>query len=296
MSRELRGPVELRVISTRRSLPVHVAEIWRYRELLLGLIGKELKVRYKNSILGFVWSMIQPVFLLVVYSVVFGILGAGFQNFAIWLLCGLIVWTLVGTTLSTATQSVTSNQHLVSKVPFPRAVLPLATLGSALVHFVLQFATFAVILVITRHHVDLAYLWLLPIALLVTTIMLSGMSLLLAATNVYARDTQHLLDLALIGLFWLNPILYEYNRAAAWFSNRGWPSWTPLLNPFTSVIITFQRAIYGVAGVPGKPLLPDESPWWYLRNLAIMGAVGLVLFVWSMRMFDRAEGNFAEVL
>jgi ABC-2 type transport system permease protein len=290
---------ELRVISSRRSIPVHLGEIWQYRELLVGLIRKELKVRYKNSVLGFAWSMIQPVFLLVVYSIVFGILGAGFKSFAIWLLCGLIVWTLVSTTLSTATQSVTGNQHLVSKVPFPRAVLPLATLGSALVHFVLQFGTFLVILGITRHHVDWSYVWLLPIAIIVTTVLLAGMALVLAATNVYARDTQHLLDLALIGMFWLNPILYEYMRAASWFSHRGWPSWMPLLNPFTGIIIVFQRAIYGVASVgtnPVRPLLPDASVWWYLRNLGIIGAFGVVIFLLGLRMFDRAEGNFAEVL
>ena len=131
----------------------------------------------------------------------FSILGAGFRDFAIWLLGGLIVWTLVSTTLSTATQSVTSNQYLVSKVPFPRAVLPLSTLGSALVHFVLQFLTFVVILAVSRHRVDLAYVWLLPIALLVTTVLLAAFALMLGAVNVYARDTQHLLDLALIGLF-----------------------------------------------------------------------------------------------
>jgi ABC-2 type transport system permease protein len=240
--------------------------------------------------------MIQPVFLLGVYSLVFGILGAGFKNFAIWLLCGLIVWTLVSTTLATATQSVTANQHLVSKVPFPRAVLPLATLGSALVHFVLQFGTFVVILAITRHGVALEYVWLLPIALVVTTIVLAGMSLLLSALNVYARDTQHLLDLALIGMFWLNPILYQYELASAWFAARGWPAGTPLLNPFTSVIITFQRAIYGVSSIDGKALLPDGSPLWYLRNLIIVGIIGVVMFAWGLRVFDRAEGNFAEVL
>ncbi|MEI8237860.1 MAG: ABC transporter permease [Actinomycetota bacterium] len=291
-----RPPAELRVISTRRSLRVHLSEIWQYRELLVGLIRKELKVRYKNSVLGFAWSMIQPAFLLAVYSLVFSILGAGFKSFAIWLLCGLIVWTLISTALATATQSVTANQHLVSKVPFPRAVLPLATLGSALVHFVLQFFTFGMILLITWHAVDVRYLWLLPIAVLVTTVLLAGMALLLAAVNVYARDTQHLLDLALIALFWCQPILYQYARASVWFQSRGWPSGMMLLNPFTSIIITFQRAIYGMSSVDGKALLPEGSPWWYLRNLIVVGAFGVALLVLALRLFDRAEGNFAEAL
>ena len=287
---------ELRVISSRRSAPAHLREIWAYRELVSGLIRKELKVRYKNSVLGFAWSMVQPVFLLAVYSIVFSILGAGFRDFAIWLLGGLIVWTLVSTTLSTATQSVTSNQYLVSKVPFPRAMLPLSTLGSALVHFVLQFLTFVVILAVSRHRVDLAYVWLLPIALVVTTVLLAALALMLGAVNVYARDTQHLLDLALIGLFWLNPILYEYQRMVLWFTHRGLPSWIPLLNPFSSVIITFQRAIYGTPSSGTKLLLPNDGPLWYLRNLGVVGVFAVALFLLALRWFDRAEGNFAEVI
>lgn len=306
MSSTAKGSVELRVISAHRPLRVHIAEIWEYRELLEGLIRKELKVRYKNSVLGFVWSMVQPVFLLCVYALVFSILGASFDNFPIWLLCGLIPWTLVSTSLSTAATSVTVNQHLVSKVPFPRAVLPLATLGSALVHFTLQMGAFAIVLLVARHNIDWAYAPLLPVAVIVTAMLLAGMALMLAVMNVYARDTQHLLDLALVGMFWANPIIYQYARAAEWFAKRGWPSGMPLLNPFTSIIITFQRVIYGsdrVAIKPvgpdfqkWKPLLPHASQWWYLRNLGIIGAVAFGLMILGLWLFDRAEGNFAEVL
>lgn len=275
---------------------LHIAEIWEYRELLGGLIRKELKVRYKNSILGFVWSMVQPIFLLAVYTLVFNILGAGFDDFGIWLLCGLIPWTLVSTTLSTAASSVVINQGLVSKVPFPRGVLPLATLGSALVHFVLQMCAFGVVLLIIWHPVDWGYMWLLPIALLVTAMLLAGMSLLLSVLNVYARDTQHLLELALVAMFWANPIVYQYERAAVWFRNEGIPTWLPLLNPFTSIITTFQRAIYGRTSAGSTRLLPEVTQWWYLRNLTLVGVAAIGLMLLGLFIFDRAEGNFAEVL
>jgi ABC-2 type transport system permease protein len=296
MSATTRGSGELRIISAHRSLRAHIAEIWEYRELLDGLIRKELKVRYKNSVLGFVWSMVQPVFLLGVYTMVFSILGAGFDDFPIWLLCGLVPWTLVSTTLSTATTSVVSNQGLVSKVPFPRAVLPLATLGSALVHFVLQMGAFAIVLLVVWHPIAWSYLWLLPIALLVISMLLAGLSLLLAVLNVYARDTQHLLELALVAMFWANPIVYQYERAATWFKDQGFPGWLPLLNPFTSVITTFQRAIYGTSRVGTTQLLPEVSQWWYLRNLGIVGVASVGLMLLGLVLFDRAEGNFAEVL
>jgi ABC-2 type transport system permease protein len=287
---------ELRIIAARRSNRIHVQEIWQYRELLLGLVNKELKVRYKNSVLGFFWSMAQPVFLLLVYGVAFSILKAGFDKFAVWLMCGLIVWTFAGTTLSTSVQSITANQHLVSKVSFPRAVLPLASLGASLVHFFLQSVAFGIVLIVLRHPVDWSYVWLLPIAAAVLTMFLSSLALLLSTVNVYARDTQHLLDLALQGMFWAIPVLYEYQRVANWFVARGWPSWTPLLNPFTPVVITFQRAVYGTAFVGDRQLLPDTSQWWYLRNLGVLALVSLVLISIGLRAFDKAEGNFAEIL
>jgi ABC-2 type transport system permease protein len=296
MSDTGRVSAELRIISARRSLRVHLAEIWQYRELLSGLIRKELKVRYKKSVLGFVWSMVQPVFLLAVYTLVFSILGAGFDDFPIWLLCGLLPWTLVSTALATSATSVVVNQHLVSKVPFPRAVLPLATLGSAVVHFALQMAAFAVVLLVVWHPVEWSYLWLLPFALVATALLLSGMALLVAVLNVYARDTQHLLELALVALFWVNPIVYHYERAAGWLRNQGLPGWLPLLNPFASIITTFQRVIYGTARVGELQLLPNVSQWWYARNLALVSLLGVALLLLGLHIFDRAEGNFAEVL
>src|SRR5918998_1683430 len=112
---------ELRPMSGRRSAAAHLGEIIQYRELL------------------------------VMYTAVFAILRAGFDRFAIWVLCGLLVWTLISSSLITSTVSITSNASLVGKVRFPRAVLPLASVGGALVHFVLQAIAFAVVLAVTRH-------------------------------------------------------------------------------------------------------------------------------------------------
>ena len=287
---------ELRIIAARRSIATHVKELWSFRELLGGLVRKELKVRYKNSALGFVWSMLQPLFLLVVYGFAFTLLGAGFRDFPIWLLSGLLVWTLVSTTLVTSVQSITTNGSLVGKMPFPRAILPLATFGAALVHFLLQFLTFLGVLLVLRHHVTWSSVWLLPLAVLALAFLLAALSLLLGVANVYARDTQHLLDFGLVAMFWANPIAYEYMRLANWFENRDMPSWFPLANPFISIITTFQRVLYGSASVEGKQLLPDVGAWWYLRNIAIVGGVSMGLLVVALWFFDRVEGNLAEVL
>ena len=109
------GSAELRPMSGRRSALAHVREVIGYRELLVMLVRKELAVRYKNSVLGFTWSMLQPLFLLIVYTAVFAILGAGFSRFAIWVLCGLLVWTLISSSMITATSSITSSAPQIGR-------------------------------------------------------------------------------------------------------------------------------------------------------------------------------------
>lgn len=287
---------ELRPMSVRRSVLGHVREIWSFRELLGSLTRKELTVRYKHSTLGFVWSMIQPLFLLVVYTAVFAILGAGFPRFAIWVLCGLLLWTFASTAMLAATISITGNANLVSKVKFPRAVLPLASVGSALTHLVLQSVAFAGVILVTQHSVDWSYMWLLPIALFVEVIVISGLALLLAPLNVIARDTLHLLELLIMGWFWMTPILYQYERVVPFLENHGIPGNVLLINPFTPIVITFQRAVYGKSSVGDVVLLPDEGPLWYLGIVVATGIVAVGVLAIALKVFDRVDTNLAEAL
>jgi ABC-2 type transport system permease protein len=287
---------ELRPMSGRRSAIAHLREIIQYRELLVMLVRKELTVRYKNSALGFTWSMVQPLFLLVVYTAVFAILRAGFERFAIWVLCGLLVWTLISSSLITATVSITSNASLVGKVKFPRAVLPLASVGGALVHFFLQMVAFVGVLAVTRHPVDWEYVWLLPIALATALILCAALALLLAPANVYARDTMHLLEMLVLGWFWATPILYQYARAAEWLDGKGVGEWALLANPATPIVTTFQRALYGRDFAGDIQLLPDHGPGWYLGMLLITAAVWSAIGYVALRVFDKADVNLAETL
>lgn len=292
------------VVGRKRRLGTHLREIWSFRELLAGLIRKELKVRYKNSILGFVWSMIQPVFLLVVYNIVFSILGEAFDRFPIWLLCGLVIWTFIATSFTTSVQSITANAYLVSKVRFPRAILPLSTVGAAAVHLALQMGAFAIVLVAAQHPVDWSYMWLLVPAIITAIIFCSAAAVFLSALNVKARDTQHLLEILLLGWFWLTPMLYTWQRSASWLKGEGVTSAVLLINPITSIVTTFQRAIYGVdtVVVPGEKgpvalqVLPNADQLWYLRNLGIVALVSAILFGLALNYFDKAEANFAEDL
>jgi ABC-2 type transport system permease protein len=291
--------LELRLVAPRRSVREHLRDIWRYRQLWQQLVRKELHVRYQKSTLGLAWSLANPLFLLAIYSVVFSILNRSFDHFQIWVLSGLLLWNFFGTALATGTQAITANGYLVGKVNFPREVLPLASVGATFVHFLLSGSVLVVVLGVMRFRVDWAYLWLAIPAVLTCMILASALAILFSASNVYARDTTHLLDLSLLAWFWLTPIVYPFQLVTDKLETRGWYEYLHLFNPLTPLVMALQRGIYGrpSSGADGSnPLLPDLSVWWYLRNIGIVAAVSIALLILAIRVFDKAEANFAEVM
>ena len=288
----------MNVVAPRRTVLQSLTGIWRYRELLGNLVRKELKVRYKNSSLGFLWSMLNPLMYLVVFYVVFQlVLEAGIPYFAVFLLSGLLAWNLFSSSLAGAAGSITGNASLVNKVWFPREILPLASIGASFVHFLLQGLVLVVALVVFRFDIDWGYLWLVVPAVVTLLVLTAALAIFLAAANVYARDTQHLLELALLAWIWMTPIIYQWDLQAKQLADIGRSPMLTLLNPMTSVVLAFQRALYGITvNDDGVRLLPLESSLWYARNLLVIFAIASVLLLLALRTFSRAEGNFAEEL
>jgi ABC-2 type transport system permease protein len=288
-----------RVVSARPTLPTRLRRLWAYRELLVGMTRKELKVKYKNSVLGFVWSMLNPALYLVVYYVVFQIiLKNGLPYFTIYLLSGLLVWNLFSAAVAGATGSVVGNSGLIKKVDFPREVLPLAAIGAALVHFFLQTLVLVGALAVFRFGVNWSYVPLLVPALLVLLLLASALGVLLSAVNVYMRDMQHMLELLLLAWFWGTPIVWYFGLVDKVGRSR---AAILLLNPVTAVTLTFQRALYGrldftdATGVRHK-IMPDYSILQHLELLGVVAAVALAILFVAFVVFGRLEGNFAEEL
>jgi ABC-2 type transport system permease protein len=293
---------DARVIRSRTSVIERFRRIVTYRELLVGMTRKELKVKYKNSILGFAWSLLNPLLYLVVFYIAFvKILGSGVPAFPIFLLSGLLVWNLFSTGLSAACLSVVSNAGLVKKVAFPREILPLAAIGSMLVHFFLQSLVLFAVLAAIQWSVSWAYVPLLPVALLALLLLTGALGIFLSAVNVYLRDTQHFLELALLAWFWVTPIVYGFmtidRRPGGWFK------YAYLLNPVTPIVLIFQRAIYAKldnpkvgVGQAGHQILPHWPMSLYLGYLGYSFAIGLIVLTIAIRVFGRSEANFAEEL
>jgi ABC-2 type transport system permease protein len=293
-------PAEREHAARRPGTIRRLRDVWEHRELLGNLVRKELKIKYKNSALGFLWSLLNPMLYLVVFWVVFTkFLPASIPSFPIFLLCGLLPYNLFSAGLGGGTGSIVGNAGLVTKVWFPREILPLASIGAALVHFALQLGVLAAALLAFWYQPSWSYLPLIIPALLVLIVLVAALAIALAAINVYARDTQHLLELVLLAWFWMSPIVYVYAQVREKIGD-----WS-LLNPLVPIVITMQRAIWGNhivnisnghGGTLPRPAVPDVSQWWYLRNLGFVLAGSIVMLFIAFWIFGRLEDNFAETI
>ncbi len=288
------------VVSPDISVWQRICELFSHRELLVFLVRKELSVKYKNSALGFFWSMLNPALTLAVYYFVFQIvLKNGIPGFAIYLMCGLLVWNLFSTAISGATTAVVANAGIVKKVAFPREILALASIGAALVFFALQVVVLVLAMAIFHFAPAVNYLPLLVPAMVALLLFSGALAIFLSAVNVYMRDVQHLLEVVLMAWFWATPIVYRYQQIAQPLI-RHHLGWLYLANPITPVVLTFQRALYAKVSPVSKgvvvPILPTGGQGWYLVILGIVIVVSAALFVGALTVFARLEGNFAEEL
>jgi ABC-2 type transport system permease protein len=287
-----------------------MGEVFRRREVIGNLTGKEMKVRYKSTVLGVLWSMLNPLLYLIVFYLVFKFfLPSGIPNFAVFLLSGLLGYTMFASGLQAATGSVVDNAALVSKVAFPREILPIAAVGGALVNFLYQFVVLLAFMLVTGWDFIGWNLLLLPAGLFVLLLITIAFGMGTAALNVRYRDTGHLIDLSLVAWFWVTPIVY----APALVLERlgGIAEKLYLANPLTAVTLAFQRGLYGnrficptgSEALPGRlvpeectPVLPDPGLAWYYQRLAYVAVAAVAVLLLSWWAFFRLSGDFAEEL
>ena len=268
-----------------------VRGVWRYRELLDLLVKRELKSRYKDSALGFLWSLIRPLTQLLIYYIAIGqFLGAArsIPDFAIYIFTGLTAWGLFSEIVATGTGSIVANGGLVKKIYLPREVFPLSVIGSAFFNFMIQLVILLVAALIASEPPSLigwGYVLLGTILLLVYA---TAAAFLLSAINVYLRDVQYLVEVVLMVGFWISPIVYAWSfvhdALHSQFLNELY-----LANPVTLAVLAFQRGIW-VAGA-GVPQPTDLG----LRILIAI-AIGLPLLWICQRVVARLQSNFAQEL
>lgn len=266
----------------------HLQELWQYRELTWSLVVRDLKGRYKSSVLGFVWSLLNPLGMMLVFTVVFTVMMPNqIERFPIFLLCGLLPWNYFTGGVMMSTNSIVGNAGLVKKVYFPREVLPIATVLSTLVNFLLSLVVLFVILFIT--HAQLSpWLWLLPIVILIETCFILGIAFILSALNVYYRDTIMIIDVVTLAWFFLTPVVYEIGFLPESYHLFGVITLDVrrlmyIVNPMASLIAAYRDLLY----------------WGYRTNLdfflrtAVTSVAVMFVGYW---FFLRHSGRFGEEL
>jgi ABC-2 type transport system permease protein len=273
-----------------------------HREILANLVRKELKVKYAASVLGAVWSLLNPLVYLAVFSFVAKVLGAGIPNYPVYLLSGLLAWNLFSASMGSGARAVLDNANLVKKVAFAREVLPLSAVGVGLVDFALQSVVLLLYIMLSGYGLHLPELALWPLAFVTLLVLTVALSLWFSALNVRYRDVGHLLNIALLVWFWATPIVYaefqvqQLAERGTWFGIPRLAFY--LLNPMVDVVAGFHRALYGVVKpvVGQDPILFDKSLGWVAGILTIT----LVLSLGGLRLawgyFFNRSGDFAEEL
>ena len=294
------------IVNGKVQLGQRLKDLWTNRDLLRLLVRTELKVKYKDSVLGYAWSMLNPALVLTIYYVVFKIIARNHQpNFAIWLFAGLLVWNLFNAAAMGATSVVVGKAGIVKKVAFPRELLALSVVGVSMVLFAIQVVVLIGALLLFGIQPDFAFVVILPLAIVALVVFTSAISIFLSAVNVYLRDTQHLTEVLLMAWFWGTSIVYTYGQIFLSGEQKhhpslGWLKYAFLANPVTPIVMTFQRAIYGQTQYTYKGGVNHVLPTWgvgtYAGLVGIVLAMSVGLFLLALIVFGRLEGNFAEEL
>jgi len=262
----------------------NLANLFRYRGLIQSLVARELKARYRGSFLGFFWSFVNPLLLLLIYSFVFTTVlpneTKGIQPYALFMFCGILPWTWFSSSLLEASGSLIAGGNLIKKVLFPAEVLPIVSVLANMVNFFLGLPILILFLVVYRHEPNPWNLLWFPVAVAIQLLFTTALALIVSALAVHFRDIRDLLSNLLTLWFFATPIIYPWfqpnvQRFRLFFN----------VNPFTHLAVSYQEILFFNEGPVGH--------WKWLLALGV-GSVGL--FLAGYWLFDRLRDSFAEAV
>jgi lipopolysaccharide transport system permease protein len=259
---------------------VDIRELWRFRELLYFLTWRDIKVRYKQTALGAAWALLQPFLMMLVLSIFFGRMAhvsSGGQPYALFAFSGLLPWTYFATAIAGAGNSVIGSERLITKIYFPRLIVPFAAIGAALVDFIVAFCLLALIMAYYKVSPSITWVLLPPITALITVAAM-GIGSMLAALNVAYRDFRYVIPFFVqFGMF-ATPTVYMQPGN----SSSPWLQAVLILNPMTSLIAAFRAAALG-------------SPIHWV-SLAAASAFVLTIGAIGCLYFRKVEDTFADII
>ncbi len=282
-------------------------EVWRFRYLLRQFVMRELKIRYKNSVFGVLWSVVPLIISVLVYSFLFkSVMGKQVDNYSAYALCGIIPWTFFTSACLDSCQSLINNYGIMKKVYLPREIIPLAYVLSNSIHFIVgwafYFTTFYLIWPLVLHiHIPIlpSIVWF-PFVLVMEFLLILGLSLWFAALNLYYQDVKYVLQTLFGSFFFLLPVLYPVYLHYYTLRKNGleWAYSLDLINPITAILTGFRETLLQPlapekfnANLAGQPMLHIYNPAWaYVAAILIT-----LLILWSgYAFFNSRKWQFVE--
>ena len=268
----------LSTTATSIELPFRLGQVWRFRELLRSLIIRNLKVKYQRSLLGFIWTLLNPLFTVAILVLVFShVVRIPLPDYWAFVLSGYFVWNCILQTLNTGTYIFAEHSRLTRSVAFPSEILVFGAVGSRLLEFVAEIALILVLLVAFRHHHVPASFALLPLLLVIQVMMVIGLALPIATLSVFYYDVQHALPIALTTLFYLSPVFYPASlvpeAAQTWY----------FLNPIAGLLTLYHDILYA-----------GQTP--SLSALLGMSAAAFLVYITGYAIFNRYASVFPEIV
>lgn len=252
-------------------------KLFQYREFLSTSIRKEIRGKYKKSFLGILWSFLNPLLMLMVYAIIFPIiLKSSEKNYVMFLMTALIPWTFFTTVVMQGASTIVANGNILKKVYFPREILPISTVTSGLVNFLISCIIIFIFLIFTGIGFS-KYILLLPFIILIEYLLLLGIVFILSSVTVYLRDLEHIIGVVIQALFYGTPIVYSLSAIPSKFM------WVFKLNPMAYIIQGYRDILY-------YQTMPN------LQGLFLILAFSLGLIIVGYQIFSYLQKNFAEEL
>lgn len=254
-------------------------EIYDYRQMIFSLVRKDLRGRYKGSVLGFLWTFINPLFQLLVYTIAFSfIIPSPVEKYYLHLFVALIPWIFFSSSVQGGANSIIASKDLVSKIYFPREVIPISYVTSCFVNMLLCFVIIFIVVIFSGVGLNPLAILCLPIIMIVEYIMALGMAMLFSAITVYFRDMEHILSIVTMAWIYLTPVLYPIDTIQNETIQKLF-----YINPMTSVIVAYRDILYYAR-------VPD------LSTLLIAFLFGIVILFAGWFVFSKLKRHFAEEL
>jgi lipopolysaccharide transport system permease protein len=253
-------------------------EIYNYRQMIFSMVRKDLRGRYKGSALGFLWTFLNPLLQLIVYTFVFSIvLRADIDKFYLFLFVALVPWIFFSSSIITGCTCILAQKDLVKKIYFPRQVLPIAYVTSSFINMLFSFIVIFFVLIVSGHGVNWSALCYLPLIMCVEYVLALGMALIFSALNVFFRDLEHILGIVVMAWMYLTPIMYKAEQVPIQFRSLFY------MNPMTPIVIAYRDILYY-----------KQIP--HIELLVKAGLLGVGLLIAGMIIFQVLQKFFAEEL